>query len=350
MTQSLISLVESGTRLWLDSIDPDLVVESRKSGATGATSNPIIVADLIRSGRYNDRIRELAGLGHSVEAVAWALTDEMVTAAQTTFEDVWRATNGDDGYVSFELDPLLEDPDEGPSHQERVRRYVEGALRWNAGHSNRLIKVPATAAGIEALEAMVAEGVNPNVTLIFTDRQYEAARDAVWRGAQRRRSLEMFKSCYSIFVSRIDVYTARHVPQLAETAQGLVGILNAQRIWKRNQAFWNQHTCPLHQEIIFASTGTKNPDDDPCRYVQALAGSDIQTNPPATNQAVATSGKTFARRVDHLPSETIQNEIDSKVDFAHLESVLMSEGIAKFADPQKALLELIGDLCNAPAS
>ena len=103
-------------------------------------------------------------------------------------------------------------------------------------------------------------------------------------------SLEHFKSVYSIFVSRVDVYTEKHVPDLSPAAQGQVGIVGAKRIWLENQKFWAKRPTPLRQEIIFASTGTKKPDDPPWKYVAALAGSDIQTNPPATNEAVEASG------------------------------------------------------------
>ena len=122
----------------------------------------------------------------------------------------------------------------------------------------------------------------------------------------------------------------------------MVGIVNAQRIWSENDTFWKDKGCPLQQEIIFASTGTKRPEDEPWKYVAALAGSDIQTNPPQTNQAAAESGEQFSRRVDQLPSPQILDEIDSQVDFQHMYETLMSEGIAKFADPQKQLLALLG--------
>ncbi len=175
-----------------------------------------------------------------------------------------------------------------------------------------MIKVPATPAGLAALEDLAAAGVTLNVTLIFTEDQYTHARDAVWRGAQRRDDLTSFKSVYSIFISRIDVYTLQEVSDLSADAQGLTGILNAKRIWKSNQDFWADKGLQLEQELIFASTGTKDPKQDPWKYVQALAGSDIQTNPPETNEAVANSGIEFARTVDQMPPESVQQEIDAK--------------------------------------
>ena len=92
---------------------------------------------------------------------------------------------------------------------------------------------------------------------------------------------------------------------------------------------------------MFASTGTKKPDDPPWKYVEAFAGSDIQTNPPATNEAVARSDRVFTRQVDKLPADAVVEEIDQTVDLKHLEATLMAEGIAKFANPQKALLALV---------
>ncbi len=230
------------------------------------------------------------------------------------------------------------------STEERAAEYIELGKKWAAGQSNRMIKVPATPGGLAALEELVAAGITVNVTLIFSERQYQAARDAVWRGAQRRDSLDNFKSVYSIFVSRIDVYTAKHVAELSEAAQGMVGIVNAQRLWQDNQAFWADKKLPLDQEIIFASTGTKNPNDPPQKYVAALAGSDIQTNPPATNDAIQKiDGLTFERAVDQLPPQEVLDDIDAKVDFTKMEETLMEEGLAKFADPQKALLALIAE-------
>ena len=335
------SLLATGTKLWLDSIDPDLVVENRNLGATGATSNPIIVADLIKTGRFDTDISKLIEEGLDDEAVAWAVTDQLVRRAQEVFLPVWGQTQGDDGYVSFELDPLLEDADCPLSTEERSAKYIELGRRWSQGHRNRMIKVPATPGGLGALEELSAAGVTLNVTLIFSDRQYQAARDAVWRGALRRSDPTSLKSVYSIFVSRIDVYTEKQVPQLSPAAQGQVGILNAKRIWQANQQWWSDKSLPRKQEIIFASTGTKKREDPADKYVAAFAGSDIQTNPPATNAAVEQLGKTYTRTVDQFPPDDVQRDIDAQVNFARMEEVLMDEGLKKFADPQKGLIELI---------
>ena len=347
MSEALKSLIRCGTKLWLDSIDPNLVRENRAMGATGATSNPIIVADLLKTGRFDRSIEKLIQQGQDDESIAWQMTDELVRDAQSVFHPVWLESKGNDGYVSFELDPLLEDPESGPSHAVRVEKYIESGKRWSAGHDNRMIKIPATPAGLDAIEELCAAGVTLNVTLIFSSRQYRAARDAAWRGAQQRRSLDRFKSVYSIFVSRVDVYTEQRVPELSPAAQGQVGILNALRIWQDNQTFWKSKNLQLQQEIVFASTGVKKPGEAPWKYVDAFAGSDIQTNPPATNDAVASSGREFSRRVDSLPPPSVSSEIDQKVDVQKMEAVLMEEGIKKFADPLKSLIRLIREKRSA---
>jgi transaldolase len=339
----LESLIATGTKLWLDSVDPDLIKVNRGFGATGATSNPIIISDLIKTGRFDKHLTELMEKGSSDEEVAWLMTDNFVRQAQEVFADVNTSTKGNNGYVSFELDPMLEDPGCKLSIKDRTARYIELGRKWSAGHTNRMIKVPGTEAGLAALEQLAADGLTLNVTLLFSDRQYKIARDNVWRGAQRRKSLERFKSVYSIFVSRLDVYTEKHVPDLSPRAQGQVGIVNAKHIWRLNQQFWADKGLPLKQEIIFASTGVKKAGDPPWKYVEAFAGSDIETNPPATNAEVQASGRTFTRQVDKLPPPDVVDEIHKKVDVQKMEDVLMEEGIKKFADPMKDLLALIAD-------
>jgi transaldolase len=341
---SLKSLIESGTKVWLDSIDPPLVKKNRAAGASGATSNPIIVADIIKQGHFDDKIAEMATAGKPDEEIAWALTDHLVKEAQAVFLPVWKETAGNNGYVSFELDPLLEDKANPTPTEAATKKYIELGKKWAAGHENRMIKVPATAAGLAALEELAAAGITLNVTLIFSERQYKIARDAVWKGARRRPDQgKGLKSVYSIFVSRVDVYTEKNVPDLSKDAQGQVGIVNAKRLWKLNQEFWKDKGLSRQQEIIFASTGTKNKADPADKYVDALAGSDIQTNPPATNDAVDKLDHNYTRKVDQMPPAPVLAEIDQKVDPAKMEDKLMEEGTLKFADPQKALLKQIAD-------
>lgn len=339
----LESIIAAGSKLWLDSVDPQEIERNRQWGASGATSNPIIIKKLIETGAFDDQLIQLMRDGMSDDDLAWAMTNMLVSDAQKVFHPIWQQTRGNDGYVSFELDPLLEDPELDVPLGERTKRYIELGEKWSQGQPNRMIKVPNTPAGRAALERLAAEGVTLNVTLTFSEEQYIAARDAIWRGARHRRSLEHFKSVYSIFVSRVDVYTNKYLPQLSKQAQGQVGIVNAKRIWRLNQQFWADKKLPLQQEIIFASTGTKLPGEVPWKYVEAFAGSDIETNPPETNAAVQESGRTFTRHIDDMPPKSVIDEIDAAVDFKQMEEDLMAEGIEKFVEPQRALLALIAE-------
>lgn len=341
MATGIASLIQCGSKIWLDSVDPDEVEVNMRRGVTGATSNPSIIADLIQSGRFDEQLAKLASDASSDEDLAWAMTDHLVREAQGKFHGIWQKTAGDDGWVSFELDPLLEDEDNKLSHDAKVARYIELGQQWAEGHDNRMVKVPATDAGLDALEELAAAGLTLNVTLIFTPRQYEAARDAVWRGRQRFGHLDTFKSVYSIFISRVDVYTKDHAQALSDKAQGRVGVINAKQIGIANAAFWADKGLKLKQEMIFASTGKKLDWQDEDYYIAAMAGSDIQTNPPGTNDALESMGKTYSARSRDLGDPSVVEEIAEKVDMAELESVLMREGTAKFADPHKGLIRTI---------
>src|SRR3954451_12158737 len=133
-SMSLKALVATGTKVWSDSVDPDVIKTARAKGITGATSNPIIIADIIKKGGLDQRISQLIEQEGSDDAsIAWTLDDELVKAAQKEFMPVWEQTKGNDGYVSFELDPLIEDPNGNIPHAERVRRYTELGKKWAAG-------------------------------------------------------------------------------------------------------------------------------------------------------------------------------------------------------------------------
>src|SRR5438105_13374077 len=194
MSTPLQSLIAAGTKVWLDSVDPDEVARNRAWDVTGATSKPINVGRLNKTGHVDGDMARFLAEGLSDEETAWKLTDLLVRRAQEAFFPAWEASKGDDGYVSFELDPLLEDPKLRIPVEERTRRYIELGKQWSAGHKNRMIKVPNTPGGLAALEELCAAGVTLNVTLIFSADQYATARDNIWRRAQRRKSPDKLKA------------------------------------------------------------------------------------------------------------------------------------------------------------
>jgi hypothetical protein len=205
----------------------------------GATSNPIIIADIIKEGGLDERIRQLIDQGLDDSAIAWKLNDELVTAAQKAFAPVWERTNGNDGYVSFELDPLLEDA----RTRCRTGNGCGGTSSW--GSSIRQPDQPDDQGAGDgggdrcAGRAGGARGSRLNVTLCFSERQYKLSRDAIWRGAQRRKSgLEGSRAFTASSCRAVDVWTEKNVPDLKKPAQGLVGIVNAKQMWRMNAEFW----------------------------------------------------------------------------------------------------------------
>src|SRR5437868_1547187 len=155
MTNPMQSLIATGTKVWLDSVDPDEVARNRAWGITGATSNPIIIADLIETGKFDEQMTAMIRKGLDDEGIAWAMTDILVRNAQDAFSPAWEKAHGNDGYVSFELDSLIEDPERNLPTAQRTKLYIELGKKWSAGHRNRMIKVPNTPGGLGALEELV---------------------------------------------------------------------------------------------------------------------------------------------------------------------------------------------------
>ncbi len=294
---SLQSLIATGTKVWLDSIDPELVKKNRAMGASGATSNPIIIGDLIKTGRFDNDIMSFMDQGKDDDEIAWLVTDKLVKEAQAVFLPVWEETKANNGYVSFELDPLLEDLAKPVPHNEAVSRYVELGKKWAAGHKNRMIKVPATPAGLDALEPLARAGITLNVTLIFSQRQYELARNAIWRGGEERvGGVKGLKSVYSIFVSRVDVYTEKKVPDLSPAAQGLVGIVNAKRLWRRTNHSGKIKISRSSRKSSSPAPAQKSPPTPPTNTSKhSPAATSKPTPPPPTTPSKNSTKPTPAR-------------------------------------------------------
>ena len=184
----LQSLVAAGTKLWLDSVDPDEIARNRALGATGATSNPIIIADLVKTGRFDADMKQLLKAGQDDEAIAWAMTDKLVKARPGRVRaGLDRNAGATTAAVSFELDPLLEDPARNVPVAERTKKYIELGKKWAAGHKNRMIKVPATA-GRPGGAGRTGRGRGERER--HADLQRAAVRRSpatpCWRGIQRR--------------------------------------------------------------------------------------------------------------------------------------------------------------------
>ena len=183
------------------------------------------------------------------------------------------------------------------------------------------------------------------MTLLFSNRQYVIGpRQRLARGPDAG-SRSSGSNRFTASSSAASTFTRRSTfPNCRRPPKGRSASSTRNGCGEKTRNSGRTRNCPCQQEFIFASTGTKDKKDPPDKYVSALAGSDIETNPPATNAAIqAMPGKTFTRMIDQLPPQAVLDEIDKKVDFAKLEEVLMDEGTKKFADPFKSLLALIAE-------
>ena len=134
MPSPIQSILDAGSTLWLDSVDPEEVKKNHARGISGATSNPAIIAALVATGRFDETIKKFMNEGHDDEAIAWAITDKLTQGRRArVLTTTGRSSRGNTGWVSFELDPLLEDPDNGISTADRTKKYVEAGQAVGLG-------------------------------------------------------------------------------------------------------------------------------------------------------------------------------------------------------------------------
>jgi transaldolase len=294
-TQKLHDL---GQSIWLDNITRGLLTSGklreyiRDLSVTGLTSNPTIFDNAIKAANFYDAaILEKVGGGIKGEELFYELALEDLTQAADLFRDVHEKTGGIDGFVSLELSPVLADDAAGS-----VKAAKE--LFARAKRPNLFIKIPGTAAGIKAIEETIFAGVPVNVTLLFSRAQYLAAAEAYLRGIERRVAAGLdprVASVASVFVSRWDVAVQDKVPAGLRNKLGLaVGLHTYQAyIELQNSARWKKlaDAGALLQRLLWASTGTKDPQAKPSFYIEALAAPDtVNTMPEPTLIAFAEHG------------------------------------------------------------
>ena len=340
-----------GQSLWLDNITRGLLIDGTLRRyihaycVTGLTSNPAIFERAItHGGLYGDAIRRNAAAGKSAETSFFDLALRDLVEAADLFRQVHYGTDRVDGWVSLEVSPLLADDASG---------MIEAAsrLRAQARRPNLFIKIPGTPAGLIAIEESVFAGVPVNVTLLFSTEQYLAAAEAYMRGIARRIEAGLHPevaSVASLFVSRWDVAVNGSVPG---KLRNRLGIAIAQRTYKAYRALllspeWRalERAGARRQRLLWASTGTKDPDAPETMYVQALAAPDtINTIPEKTLHAFAKRGQVTALMpADGGDAEAILAEFRaSGVDDVELAAELQREGIASFVRSWHALLECI---------
>lgn len=348
-------LFKAGQSLWLDNIKRGLIEEGGlqaliEDGIVGVTSNPSIFEKAItESGDYNEQIRALDAEGKSAPEIYEALVLEDIKNAADVLYPVFEETNGRDGYVSLEVNPNLAYDTEGTIAEAR-------RLFGELGRPNVMIKVPATPAGVPAIAALIGEGININVTLLFDNDNYTNVAQAYISGLERWAStggdLRQVASVASFFVSRVDTIVNKALEAINnEELQGKIAIANAKIAYtlyedifsgEQWEALANQGARP--QRLLWASTSTKNPDYPDTMYVDGLIGPNtVNTVPPATLEAFQEHGTvevTLTVDVDDA-RERVARLQALGIDLGELTDKLQADGVKAFAKSFNSLMDSI---------
>lgn len=356
----LKELRELGQSVWLDYIRRDLIRSGElkrlveEDGIRGVTSNPTIFEKAITGSiDYDDALRALLAKDPKTDVgkLYERLAIEDIQMAADVLRAVYDNTGGADGYVSFEVSPhLAHDTQATISEAKRLRAAVD--------RPNVMIKVPATPEGIPAIEALIAEGVNVNITLMFSMSHYEAVARAYIRGLERCTNPARVASVASFFVSRVDTMVDRALETLAtaqaraKTLLGKIAIANSKMVYHRFlEIFHGEGFVALRQRgtrvqrPLWASTSTKNPAYSDVLYVENLIGAEtVNTMPPETLHAFKDHGQ--------VPGETVRDSLDDAaaalgwlkalgINFETITEKLQQDGVAAFAASFDQLLEAL---------
>ena len=345
----------AGISIWLDTLSRDLLDSGRferhvrDHGVTGATSNPTILERALSdSVAYDGELGRLAEVGTSVEAAFFRLALEDVRRAAEVLRPAYDATSGRDGFVSFEVTPDLAH-DAGGTVDQAL------ALWRRLDLPNAMIKVPATGAGLTAIEKLTSLGVNVNVTLLFSLERYEQVIDAYLRGLERRleagRPLDAIASVASFFVSRIDAKADPRLP-VDSPLRGRIAVANAHRAYGRQRALfggdrWERLRAAgaREQRPLWASTGTKDPALSDVHYVERLvAPNTIDTMPEPTLLAFADHGEVrdAIDPASDAPGQVLAEARKAGIDLDRITAELEREGLESFSGSYERLLERLG--------
>jgi len=344
-------LRDAGQSLWVDNITRAMLDDGTlqryidEYSVTGLTSNPTIFDAAIRGGDdYDDSIRRHSAAGKSAEDLIFALELEDLTRAADLFRPTHDRTNGVDGWASLEVSPLL--VRDTPGTIAWVRKLYDAG-----GRPNLFIKIPGTPEGLPAIEESIFAGVPINVTLLFSREQYLAAADAYLRGVERRIEAGLnpaVASVASIFISRWDVAVADQAP---EALRNTLGIAVAKRAYKAYNEFLEtprmrraMNFGGLPQRLLWASTGTKDPNASDVLYIEAFNSPfTVNTMPDKTLKAFAERGKVGEPMpIDGGDCEAALGEFaKAGVDVDALALRLQDEGAEKFSKSWNELLALL---------
>lgn len=372
---ALLQLQEHGQSYWLDNLTRGMLVDGglarrvETEGLRGVTSNPAIFHNAITgSAQYDEDIARFTARGLGVEEVYDRLTIADVQGACDVLRSVWESSGGVDGYVSLEVSPHLANDTEGTVREARH-------LHEEVARENVLIKIPGTPAGVPAIRQALFEGVNVNVTLLFSIAAYEAVADAHTEALEQRieagRPVDDVASVASFFVSRIDALTDRKLGALADAAEGnsarveaLLGkaaIANAKLAYvgfQRRLATdrWARlaRLGARPQRMLWASTSTKNPAYSDVMYVEPLIGDlTVNTLPEKTIDAFRDHGRvagTLTEGVDEA-RRTMAELAAVGIELDEVTDQLLAEGVEKFAVPFDQLLASLAErMARQPAA
>jgi transaldolase len=359
---SLKRLGSLGQSVWLDYIRRDLIASGQlrrlieEDGLRGMTSNPSIFEKaIVDSHDYDEDIRAMALKGKGAEAIYEALSQGDVESAADQFRPLYDRTDGQDGYVSLEVNPHLGHDTEGTV--EEARRL------WAAlNRPNVLIKVPATADGLPAIQQLISEGISVNVTLLFGLPRYRQVAEAYIAGLEARaaqgKPLKHLASVASFFVSRIDALVDPLIEELiaqggkekdlARKARGQVAIASAKMAYQiYKEVVGGERFRKLAaqgarvQRLLWASTSAKNPDYSDVKYIEALIGPDtVDTIPMETLDAYRDHGKPKARlEQDVEEARSVLGRLhELGIDIDNVTRQLEDEGVEKFNQPFDKLM------------
>jgi len=343
----LKQLAEQGQSIWLDYIRRDLIRSGElqrlveEDGLCGITSNPTIFDKAISgSTDYDIALRALlAGNLHApVGELYEPLAIEDIQMAADVLRSVYDASHGDDGYVSLEVSPdLADDTEKTITEAQRLKSAVN--------RPNVMIKVPATPAGLPAIEELIAKGVNVNITLMFSMRHYEAVARAYIQGLERCGNPAGVASVASFFVSRVDTAVDKVLEESgnpeAKALAGKIAIANSKVVYRRFlEIFHGEGFAALRQRgarvqrPLWASTSTKNPAYSDTLYVENLIGSEtVNTMPPETINAFRDHGRVPGPTVKENPEEAesaLAKLASFGIDFNAITEKLQKDGVAAF--------------------
>jgi transaldolase len=367
-TNALVDLLKFGQSVWLDYIRRDLITTGElkrlidEDGLRGMTSNPTIFEKAISAGSYySDLLKTLKEKGNlDAKARFEALEIRDIQDAADILRPVFVSTKGRDGYVSIEVSPYLARDTQGTISEARSL--------WKAvGRENIMVKVPGTAEGLPAFQQLISEGININVTLLFSQVMYQNIAEAYITGleqlAAQGGNVAKMASVASFFISRIDtaadnllnarLKTSKDVKE-QEQLKGLLGkvaIANGKLAYQRYlKLFGSDRWKKLAaqgaqtQRVLWASTGTKNPNYSDVMYVEELIGQDtVNTLPVATLDAFRDHGHPRASLVENVPAaeQTMQTLAKVGISIDEITDKLTDDGIRSFEDAFDKLLEAI---------